>query len=328
MNTNLLAHRAERQSVWTRHWSTGAVHSCAGSFGDIYGGALAQAWRQWHAGTAPGSRILDVASGSGALPRLLLQLRPELDLNIDAVDLAQSTPTWLGQRAADSAATLHFHSGVAAESLPFADGSFDAVISQYGLEYADAGTALAEALRVLAPQGRIALMLHHATSRPVTLAAVEIAHIDWLRNQQGLVSAVRGMLGPMALAATPEGRTRLAQDTAAEAARQHFNAAQAGLRQRAQVVDGADVLGEAQDAAAQLLQLAVERGEPVAVHAWQQLDRSLADARWRLQELQACALDAAATEALCAQLQHHGKRIDLRTVEEQGHLMGWWLQAS
>ena len=159
MNTNLLAHRAERQSVWTRHWSTGAVHSCAGSFGDIYGGALAQAWRQWHAGTAPGSRILDVASGSGALPRLLLQLRPELDLNIDAVDLAQSTPTWLGQRAADSAATLHFHSGVAAESLPFADGSFDHVVHFHALPYStEPERTLREAFRVLAPGAQMTLL--------------------------------------------------------------------------------------------------------------------------------------------------------------------------
>jgi SAM-dependent methyltransferase len=321
------AQRAQRQAVWTRHWSTGAAHSCAGSFGDTYGGALAQAWRLWHADTAPGCRVLDVASGSAALPRLLLELRPDLAMDVDAVDLAHTTPAWLGQRPAGSAVKLRFHTGVAAESLPFEDGSFDAVISQYGLEYADTGTALSEALRVLAPHGRIALVLHHAASRPVTLAAVEIAHIDWLLGEQGLVAAVRGMLAPMASAATLEGRARLAQDPTADAARRRFNAAQAELRQRAQVVDGADVLGEAQDGAARLLQLAVERGETAAHQAWQQLERGLSDARWRLQELQARALDATAAHQLCAQLQQRGKQSELGTIEEQGHLMGWQLRA-
>ena len=47
--------RQQRQAVWTRHWATGAAHSCAGTYADTYGGAIADFWRGVHADTAPGT---------------------------------------------------------------------------------------------------------------------------------------------------------------------------------------------------------------------------------------------------------------------------------
>lgn len=319
---------SRRQAVWTRHWATGAAHSCAGSYTDTYGGAIAAFWAGLHAHTAAGARVLDIATGSGALPRLLLHLRPALDLRIDAVDLAEPATGWLRKLPAAQAARVRFHGGVGAERLPFADGAFDLVLSQYGLEYADMALALPELLRVRAPRGRIGLVMHDADSRPVQLAAVEIAHIDWLRGPEGLLPACAAMLAPMALAATLEGRARLAGDAAADAARERFNAAQDGLATRARAApDGADVLGEVQDAVAQLLGLAARQGEAVARHAWQALDLSLDDARWRLQELRACALDAAAAAMLRQQLTTAGMSVLLQPLDEGAHRMGWALRA-
>jgi SAM-dependent methyltransferase len=317
-----------RRAVWTRHWATGAAHSCVGSFADTYGGALARVWQEELTFTAPGIRVLDIATGSGALPRLMLRLRPEMDLSIDAVDLAAVAPDWPRQLPAAQAQRLRFHQGVSAESLPFPDACFGMVISQYGLEYADLQRAVPELLRVLAPGGRVALVLHHAASRPVTLAAVEIAHIDWLHAEDGLLPAAHAMLAPMARAATPEGRASLARDPAADAIRERFNAAQSALGARARAApDGADVLAEAQDGVAQLLGLAMQQGQAIAEAGWSALDQGLADARWRLQELRECALDADAVDALCRSLQAHGLQPTRTTLTEQGHLMGWRLNA-
>ena len=119
-------------------------------------------------------------------------------------------------------------------------------------------------------------------TRSASLAAVEIAHIDWLRGDDGLLPAARAMLAPMARAATPEGRASLANDATADAIRERFNAAQAALSARGRSVpDGADVLGEVQDGVAQLLGLAVQRGQAAAEAAWSQLDQGLADQRAR-----------------------------------------------
>jgi SAM-dependent methyltransferase len=43
-----------------------------------------------------------------------------------------------------------------AESLPFSDESFDAVVSQFGLMFMDRGQAIREMLRVLTSRGRLA----------------------------------------------------------------------------------------------------------------------------------------------------------------------------
>ena len=252
--------RRQRQAVWARHWASGAVHSCAGSYDETYGGAIASFWRGVAATWTPGAHVLDIATGSGALPRLLHGLASGPALQLDAVDLAPVQPAWWQALPAADQARLRFQGGVAAEALPFADGQFDAIVSQYGLEYADLPRAVAELLRVRAPQGQVALVLHHAASRPVTLAAVEMAHIGWLRSAEGLLPAARAMLAPMAQAATPAGRASLAADVDAIARRNRFNAAQEALEGRLSVPDGADVLQEARAAVHQLFAQAQQQG--------------------------------------------------------------------
>ena len=318
---------SDRQAVWTRHWASGAAHSCAGSYGDTYGGEIARFWQSVLAATPPGARMLDVASGSGALPRLLMQLRPDLLIDIDAVDIAAVAPAWVEALPASRAPRVRFHPGVAAESLPFDTQAFDLVVSQYGLEYADAAAAVPELLRVLAPGGRAALVLHHVDSRPVSLARIELGHLDWLRGPEGLLPATRAMFALLARATTPAGRAALANDPAAEVVRQRFNAAQDGLRQRRPDLDGGDVLHEVQDSAARMLGLA-GRGEAAAAdRAWIALDHALSDATLRLQELRACALSRAGAHALCRALGVKGGPVELQELRDAGYLMGWALTA-
>jgi SAM-dependent methyltransferase len=310
-----------RQAVWSRHWSTGATHSCAGSYGKLYGGAIADFWRRVHADTPADARVLDVASGSGAVPRLLRHLRPDLDCQYEAVDLAFAPPAELPW--------LKFHAGVAAEALPFDDGSFALVTSQYGVEYGDLDRALPELLRVRRTHGRIALVLHHAGSLPVRLARVELDHLDWLEGPDGLLAASEAMLPMLLQARTQEGRSRLAIEPAAEAIRLRFNAAQDALTARARTQpDGADVLGETQDAVASMLGAALQSGADPAWAARSELRQRLSDGRWRLRELCDCALDEAAARALASRLRQAGLRAEPMLLTEGSHLMGWALYAT
>jgi hypothetical protein len=312
---------SRRRQVWTRFWASGATHSCGTSYGERYGGAIAAFWRAVHDDTPAGSRLLDVATGSGAIPRLWRSWRSTDTW--DAVDLAASAPSWM----AEAGAGLRFQGSVRAESLPFPAASFNLVTSQYGLEYCDLPLAVAEVLRVRAPQGGVAFVLHHARSRPVALARTELSHLEWALGPDGLIGACVDILGPAAEATTPQGRARLAHDPTAEAARLRFNAAQAALHERANIPDGADVLGEIRDGVGALVQVAMRQG---AAPARSQLDawtHALADHRVRLEELRTHALDSAAAQALGAHLASAGLRIDLGTLEEGQHLMGWTLRA-
>ncbi len=311
-----------RQQTWTRYWASGAVHSCGTSYGEHYGGAIAAFWRQTLDDTPSGSCLLDVGTGSGAVPRLWRSWRSTDTW--DAVDLATTVPPWV----TEAGAGLRFHAAVRAEALPFPAASFDLVASQYGLEYCDLVRVVPEILRVRAPGGHVALVLHHAESRPVSLARTELSHLNWALGRDGLIVACADMIGRAAQASTPQGRERLARDPAAEAARLRFNAAQVAVRERISAGDGTDMLGEIRDMVGTLLQMAMRQS---ASHARSEMDswmRTLIDHRLRLDELCTHALDGMAAQALAAQLRSAALRADLGTLEEGPYLMGWTLRAA
>ncbi|QNA99081.1 class I SAM-dependent methyltransferase [Massilia sp. Se16.2.3] len=197
-----------RKAVWSRYWSHGVAHSCGGSYGNRYDGALAHFWRSHFDSMSPGARMLDIATGNGAVPQLMLDSAPAT-VACDAIDLALPEPAWLADLAPNRRRQVRFHGQQAAESLPFADASFDLVTSQYGLEYTDLARSVPEVLRVLRPGGKVCLLTHHADARPVQLARSELGHLAWLQGPSGLLETGFGMIEPMARARTEAGRASL-----------------------------------------------------------------------------------------------------------------------
>lgn len=101
------------------------------------------------AGPLSGRRLLDIASGPGALVGAALAAG------------ARATGLDLSPRMVALASRLHpaasFREGDA-ESLPFDDGTFDVVTSAFGVgHFPEASKAAAEWRRVLAPGGRVAI---------------------------------------------------------------------------------------------------------------------------------------------------------------------------
>jgi SAM-dependent methyltransferase len=100
------------------------------------------------AAVGAGSRVLDLACGPG-LAAAAAARRAALPVGVDfcAAMLARA-------RAAHRA--IRFEEADA-EALPFAEGSFDAIVSNFGVHhFPDPVRALGEARRVLRPGGRIA----------------------------------------------------------------------------------------------------------------------------------------------------------------------------
>jgi SAM-dependent methyltransferase len=98
-------------------------------------------------GLGPGMRILDVGCGDGGFCALAAERGAQVSgVDADAAAVARAARLMPG---ADLRVGLM-------EALPWADGSFDAVTSFNALQYAsDLDLALAEALRVLRPGGRL-----------------------------------------------------------------------------------------------------------------------------------------------------------------------------
>ena len=137
----------------------------------------------------PGQRVLDVACGTGVLARAILS-RTGPSGQVVGLDL---NPAMLAV-ANELAPAVIWRQG-AAESMPFPDQSFDAVVSQFGLMFfADRQQAVREMLRVLAAEGGLAVAVWDALETMPAYAA-EVALLERLAGRP----AAEALRAPFAL---------------------------------------------------------------------------------------------------------------------------------
>ena len=104
------------------------------------------------AGIAAGQRVLDVACGTGVVA-ITAARRGAI---VSGLDLTPALLDRARENAAIAGVSIDWRQGDA-EALPYDDGAFDAVVSQFGHMFAPRpAVAIAEMLRVLKPGGTIA----------------------------------------------------------------------------------------------------------------------------------------------------------------------------
>ncbi len=145
----------------------------------------------------PGQHVLDVACGTGILARTAVPyVEPNgcvvgLDVNEGMLSVAQN-----------KSAAVEWRQGQA-ESLPFDDASFDAVVSQFGLMFfTDRQQALAEMVRVLRADGRLTVAVWDSLENTPGYAAV----VSLLERLFG-AEVAQGLRSPYVLGNTAELRT-------------------------------------------------------------------------------------------------------------------------
>lgn len=123
------------------------------------------------------ARVLDLATGGGIVLDLLHRKRA--DLVLTGVDAAPSLPKRRG---------MVLRGGILTARLPFADTSFDAVTSRFGIEYGPLAAGAAEAARVLRPGGAVCMVLHRADSKVLRHNRARRDALHWAAHESGWVT--------------------------------------------------------------------------------------------------------------------------------------------
>jgi SAM-dependent methyltransferase len=106
----------------------------------------------------PRARIIDVACGNGAVTAIALAAAQDAGANVDmhCVDYSMSAVDELRKQYPEVEGTA-----CDARALPYQDGEFDIVVSQFGIEYAG-HDAFVEAARLVATGGTLTAIAHLA----------------------------------------------------------------------------------------------------------------------------------------------------------------------
>jgi ubiquinone/menaquinone biosynthesis C-methylase UbiE len=172
--------------AWDRFWHFDRVASCCDQAGRAnYDERIALGWRSFFEALEPGAKLLDLCTGNGAVALIALEVSDSegKEFAITGVDRAAIDPARFAVTRRDGLQRIAFHSQVEAEQLPFPDACFDAVTSQYGIEYSDLERSLAEATRVLAPAGRLRFCMHAAEGTVAESTRAALADADFMLDE-------------------------------------------------------------------------------------------------------------------------------------------------
>ena len=170
-------------SAWDRYWRADRIASCMDGAGrSNYDDRVAAGWRAFFQSLPNDSRILDLCTGNGAVAVIAAESNAihAKGFAITGVDFADIDPRRFVHRLGVIARDIVFVPKISVEQLPFTDASFDAVVSQYGIEYSKLDKSLPEAVRVLSPGGKMRLFMHAKEGTVAASTKRAISDADFL----------------------------------------------------------------------------------------------------------------------------------------------------
>lgn len=271
---------------WGEFWRV-TGEAAAHAAGGAQEGALRRFWRESLQQRLPAGRLLDLACGNGAVSGVASDL---------CRDAGLPSPDLVGVDGAATAAAAYlsrFPGGAAvvadSRQLPFPDGAFALVASQFGIEYGGAGAA-DEAARVVGPGGRFAAVLHLRGGAIHRECAASLAAVQRLQASRALPAAKEVFRRAAAVAKGhgSRGELRRADERLAVA----MGEVEAILREAGAAVAGGSVRRLREDLAHLRGRLAAH--DPAEVTRWVEAMEGEVEAyRARMAAMLAAALDEA-----------------------------------
>ena len=323
------AHSLLNDDEWAQFWRHGSVTTFERQGNPNYDGEIRDFWERQFATLPTGARIIDLATGNGAVALLAAEYSTAhyKEFVIDALDKAEIQPERdVGQAEAAKGwlDAVRFRAGAPNESTGLENECADLVTSQYGFEYGDPAGSAREVMRVLKPGGRIALITHHANSVVVREAREGLQQHRLCLNQEQLLSKARRVVDAMAATDSDFEKRLLKHDTRAEQLRRKLNASVERVRQHAgQFSDPGNGIGFILQGLGSVFAAgldASQRRETI-----RRLKESCASYQRRMEDLLAATPDTEQFDRMLDHLRSAGLAIDgwFPLVYRGEALMGW-----
>lgn len=174
---------------WSDYWKQGHSDSFSDNDGSAYEGKIKKIWFDFFKPLAEDQSVLDIGTGNGSLISLAQSMTlPSINwVGIDKATLNVSNEL-------QKLNNVNILEEVSAESLPFENGQFDLVISQFGIEYANFRESIHEVSRVLNENGRYCFIVHHADSIIVRSSGAILDVAKEVNKKGGAVSLLKELL--------------------------------------------------------------------------------------------------------------------------------------
>ena len=317
----------DARDAWDRFWSYDRLSSFGtGKGAGNYGEAIAGGWRAFFASLPAGARVLDIATGNGAIAVMAVEAGDKL--KVTGADLAAVRPAAFVSKSKHALSQIRFLADTPAEALPLDDGSFDAVTSQYGIEYSDMERSVLEAARVLAPGGRLRFACHAVEGSIAADTRRAIADADFLLEEVDLTGSASACF--TAVLDVERGRaTGPFAQTAAQARYAAFRDALKAVADRAQTAADADMLASVHRSLTDLFQQRQSQDEAALEGQIQALKAEVEAHRERERALLAAALSGEQMAALTQPLNDLGLAdVTLGEQRDGDRLVGHVIEAA
>ena len=287
--------------AWENYWRAGAGQpsGCLPAGLEAIDAEQARRWRAFALALPKGAKVVDLATGDGAVLRRLAGVRQ--DLTLTGFDSARTLPP--------PPRGVRLKGGIAMERLPLRDQSVTAVTSQFGFEYGDIGTAAGEVARVLTPGGFVALLTHRLDSPILEHNRARRAGLLWVVDERRLIQRARAVLPAL----VPGGPVPREIETAPAEGAQRFGADSSGW--------------EVAEAVRRCLASGAPDGGRAALD---QLDRLVRNEVGRIESLEGACRTAGDGQAITDALRTAGlsqlERTDARE-SGSGRAFGHWITA-
>jgi len=245
-------------------------------------------------------KIIDIASGNGAVVERALAVFGDEQLDITCLDVSDAAIANIRDRfpGVDGIVTD-------ARSIPLDSGGFDVATSQFGVEYAGL-EAIVEAARLLAPSGRLALLLHNQEGSIHQECTASLDAIVRLQESRFIPYSIQMLSAGFQ---TCRGADRAPYEAAATQLAPAVQALEAIMTQHGQHVAGDTIARLYTDV--DRIHRGIQRYEPAEVLDWlNRMDGELGAYAGRMTSMSNCAIDSETFEQIVVGLRNRDYTID------------------